>query len=162
MVAMSGTHRRPHIIVVIGGDAHALRALDQERGVTDEGDAHLIGIERGDLESGGRDERPIAGDQAGTILPHLRGRRRFRLRLRRLRRSLPGRRAGGERGSENAVRLIQKPERAAGSIAVSSQQRPARHGRPQICTEAGARLWPAPGVLRNANSRLLTLFSVRR
>ena len=52
MVAMSGTHRRPHIVVVVGGDAHELRAFDQERGVPDIGDAHLIGIERGELERG--------------------------------------------------------------------------------------------------------------
>ena len=81
-----GHHRQLQIIVVIGRNADVLRAFNQEGGMTDEGDAHLIGIERRSLESSLRDERPIAGDKAGTILPHLRCRRRFRLRLWRLRR----------------------------------------------------------------------------
>ncbi len=48
-----GQQRRPHIVVVIGGDAHELRALDQKRGVADKSDPHLIGIERRDGMSRG-------------------------------------------------------------------------------------------------------------
>ena len=53
-----GHDRRPHIVVVVGGDAHPLRTLDQERGVADIADAHLIGVERGEIER--RRQRPAA------------------------------------------------------------------------------------------------------
>ena len=46
MVTMSGNTARPDIVVVVGGDAHALRALDQEGRVADIGDAHLIATGR--------------------------------------------------------------------------------------------------------------------
>ena len=39
-----GQHRRPHIVVVVGGDAHELRALDQEGRVADISEAHLVGV----------------------------------------------------------------------------------------------------------------------
>ena len=39
-----GQHRRPDIVVVVGGDAHELRALDQEGRMADIADAHLIGV----------------------------------------------------------------------------------------------------------------------
>ena len=82
-----GQHRRPHIVVVVGHDAHQLRALDQERGVADEREPHLVGVERGEIERGGNDARPIGRDQAGAILRYVRRRRRFRHGLlRRLRR----------------------------------------------------------------------------
>ena len=68
-----GHDRRPHIVVVVGRDAHELRALDQERGVADEGEPHLVGIERGEIECGGNDARPVGRDEAGTILRSLSG-----------------------------------------------------------------------------------------
>ena len=67
-----GQNRRPHIIVVVGGDAHELRAFDQERGVADIGEPHLVGVERGEIERGGNNARPIGGDEAGTVLRHFR------------------------------------------------------------------------------------------
>jgi hypothetical protein len=81
-----GQDRRPHIVVIVGRDPHQLRALDQERGVADEREPHLVGIERGEIECGGNDARSIGRDRAGTILRHVRRQRRFRRRLfRRLR-----------------------------------------------------------------------------
>ncbi len=47
-----GPHRRADVIVVVGGSRNALRAFDQESGVTDKGDAGRV-----DLGGG----RPIAG-----------------------------------------------------------------------------------------------------
>ena len=63
-----GQDRRPHIIIVIGRNAHKLRAFDQERGVADEGEPHLVRIECGNIESSRNDARPITRDQSGTIL----------------------------------------------------------------------------------------------
>ncbi len=71
-----GDDGRLHIVVVVGRDAHLLRALDQECGVADEGKPHLIRVERGEIKCGGHDRRPAEGDEAGTIFPHLRLRRR--------------------------------------------------------------------------------------
>jgi hypothetical protein len=42
---------------------------------------HLVGVERDEIERGGNDARPVGSDQAGTILRHVRRRRRFRRRL---------------------------------------------------------------------------------
>ena len=67
-----GQHRRPDEAVIVGGDAHQLRAFDQEGGVADEADAHLIGFKRGEPEGGGdRRQRP-RGDQAGAVAAHFR------------------------------------------------------------------------------------------
>ena len=41
-----GQNRRVHIVVVVGDNPHQFRTLDQERGVPDERDPHLIRIER--------------------------------------------------------------------------------------------------------------------
>ena len=57
-----GQHRRSHIVVVVGGDAHELWAFDQEGGVADIGDAHLVGAERGELEFRRCVERRSLGD----------------------------------------------------------------------------------------------------
>src|SRR5258705_5896644 len=66
-----GGHRRAYIIIVVGRDAHQLRALDQEGRVAHIGQADLIGVER-QLERGRNDARPIRSDEAGTILHHFR------------------------------------------------------------------------------------------
>jgi hypothetical protein len=63
-----GQDRRPHIIVVIGRNAHKLRAFDQKRGVANEGDPHLVSVECGNIESCRNDAPPVARDQSGTIL----------------------------------------------------------------------------------------------
>ena len=42
-----GQHRRPDVVVIVGGDADELRALDQEGRMPDIADADLIGGERG-------------------------------------------------------------------------------------------------------------------
>jgi len=73
-----GPNRGADIIVVVGCDAHELRALDQERRVADIGEADLLRGERSKAERSGNDARTIKGDEAGTILRH------FRLRRRRL------------------------------------------------------------------------------
>ncbi len=83
MVAMSGRTARPDVVVVVGGDAHELRALDQECRMAGIADAHLVGIER-ELKCRRHDARHVGGHQARAVLPHLRlgGRRRLRRRRR--------------------------------------------------------------------------------
>ena len=49
--------------------------------MADESEPHLVGVERGEIERGGNDARPIGRDQAGTILRHIRRRRRLWRRL---------------------------------------------------------------------------------
>ena len=71
-----GQHGRAEIGVVIGGDAHELRALDQEGGMADIGDADLIGVER-ELEFGGDDAGFVPCNRAGAALAHFRLRRRL-------------------------------------------------------------------------------------
>jgi hypothetical protein len=66
-----GRDRRAQVIVVIGGDADAAGALDQERGVADEGDADLVPAKRR------WDDRQIApGDESRACLGRLRRRRK--------------------------------------------------------------------------------------
>ena len=62
-----GQHRRPHIVVVVGGDAHELRALDQEGRVADVSETHLVGFERGKLESGRHDGGPRRAIRPGQL-----------------------------------------------------------------------------------------------
>jgi hypothetical protein len=69
-----GQHRRAHIVVVVGRDAHELRTLDQEGRMADIGEPHLIGIER-KPERGGNDARSARGHEPGAVLHHLRLRR---------------------------------------------------------------------------------------
>src|SRR3984885_9189988 len=95
-----GRHRRLHIVIVIGGDANEFGAFNEEAGVTEEGDAHWVWIERGEPERRGRKSGLVAGDKSRTILSHFRRRRFRRLRLLRLRRSVTPRRPGGERRGE--------------------------------------------------------------
>ena len=66
-----GQHRYPDIIVVVGGDAHELRTLDQKRRVASIGDANLVGIER-EPQRGRHHARRIGRDQARAVLPHFR------------------------------------------------------------------------------------------
>jgi hypothetical protein len=75
-----GQHRRLDVIVVVGRDAHKLGAFDQKRGMSDVGDAHLIGIERGEIERRRNRARLVRRHQSRTVLRHLGfGRRRLGL-----------------------------------------------------------------------------------
>ena len=73
-----GQHGRPDVIIVVGRDAHQLRAFDQKGRVADIADAHLIAFERRKLQSGALDRGRPCRDQARAALRHLRldGRRR--------------------------------------------------------------------------------------
>ena len=51
-----GHDLRPHVVVVVGGDADRAGALDQPGRVPDEGEAHLRGLERGRPVVGGLDQ----------------------------------------------------------------------------------------------------------
>ena len=79
-----GQNRRPDVIVVVGGDAHQLRAFDQEGGVADIGDAHLVVFERGEPERRRGKRRP-ACPPSRTALGHF---RLYRRRGRALRQTL--------------------------------------------------------------------------
>ncbi|MGA8322643.1 MAG: hypothetical protein WBE48_18630 [Xanthobacteraceae bacterium] len=57
---------------LFGRNAHKLRAFDQKRGVANEGDAHLVGIERSNLKRGRNDARPVARNQSGAVFRRLR------------------------------------------------------------------------------------------
>ena len=98
-----GHDRRADKIVVVGGDADALRAFDQERRMTEIGGAHLIGIERGKPVGGRYRSRYDTGHQTGTALRHF---RRGRARDLRAGRRTPARdeRDGGEKCSKRAMR----------------------------------------------------------
>ena len=74
-----GQHRRPHIVVVVGGDAHELRAFDQKRRVADIADAHLVGSSAARRKAAGCANGGRGGHQARTAFSHFRlgrGRRR--------------------------------------------------------------------------------------
>ncbi len=78
-----GQHRRPHIIVVVGGDAHELRALDQEGRMADIADAHLIGRRARRAETRRAPRTAAGGHQARAAFGHFRLCRRRRRALRR-------------------------------------------------------------------------------
>ncbi len=141
-----GHHRRPDIVVVIGRDAHELRAFDQKGGMPNKSDPHLIRIERRQPQRRRHQEGRIPGHEAGAILAHFRRRRLSRLGFLRLRQSGTPWRAGCEgRGNKERGKSNRKKAWRAQS-AFSSQQRRARQESRQIATEGGAGLWPAPGV----------------
>ena len=66
-----GQDRRLDVVVVVGRDAHQLRALDQEGRVADVVDAYLAFLQRGEAKRGRNDARPVLRDQARTGLDHL-------------------------------------------------------------------------------------------
>src|SRR4029450_9079246 len=55
-----GQHHRPHIVVLVGGDAHELRAFDQKRGMPRISDADLVRIQS-KTHAGGGDTRGAGG-----------------------------------------------------------------------------------------------------
>ena len=57
---MSGKRARLHVVVVVGGDLHALRALDHEGRMPGVGDADLVAGQRRQIE-GGRNRPAAAG-----------------------------------------------------------------------------------------------------
>ena len=69
---MSGKRARLHIVVVVGGDLHALRALDQEGRMPGVGDADLVARQRRELEGRRNGPRRLAGHHAGAVLHHFR------------------------------------------------------------------------------------------
>ena len=95
--------------------------------MTDEGDAHLVGIERGKPESRGRESGLITGDKSRTILSHFRRRRFCGLRLLRLRRSVTPWRSGGERSGEKQRGQYQ--DRGAWQAQFPSPRNSARRAR---------------------------------
>ena len=93
-----GQDRRPEIVVVVGRDAHAARALDQKRRVANVSQPDLPVGERRDLECRGNDRRAVGGDEPGTAVGEFRGGWR-RVLLRRCRRDV-GRGADDERADD--------------------------------------------------------------
>ena len=78
-----GDDGRTNIVVVVGGDAHALRRLDEESGMADESKPQLIAFERGKTEAGELWSRRLAGDKADAgLAAHFRFGRRGRGALR--------------------------------------------------------------------------------
>ena len=77
-----GQHRRFLIVVIVGHDAHELRALDQKRSVADEGQPNLVGVKLGKPQRRGSDRGTVRGDKAGAAFPHFRRRRQCLRRLR--------------------------------------------------------------------------------
>jgi hypothetical protein len=143
-----GHDRRPDIIVVIGGDAHALRAFDQKGRMPHIIDADLIGRERKPKRRRHR-ARQIRGDEARAVLAH------FRLGGRRLQR-LRGR-SGGREHREQRCEELRKTNGAGHAIFLSrnfcrtGQRGRKREGRDKLPNRsgvAGTRIMDSQGPVR--------------
>ena len=140
-----GRDRRAQIVVVVGHDANELRALDHESRVTEEREPHLVRLELGEPQCGGRGRRTICGDEAGAIASHFRlGGRRLgdrlvrRRRIGRLRQGCRGQGPQNERRQGKTMDTCRRNSAEAIQLITPSAAFRRRYQKRQMSMDYGA------------------------